>query len=62
MYERKEIFFKRIRNYACECHKAVNDAINELELFLEYRDTKSEVLRSAAPLPPKAEIILRLSD
>ena len=62
MYERKEIFFKRIRNYACECHKAVNDAINELELFLEYRDTKSEVLRSAAPLPPKDEIILRLSD
>lgn len=62
MYERKEIFFKRIRNYACECHKAVNDAINELELFLEYRETKSEVLRSAAPLPPKDEIILRLSD
>lgn len=62
MYERKELFFKRIRDYACECHKVVNDAINELELFLEYRDAKSEALRSSEVLPPKDEIILRLSD
>lgn len=63
MHERKDLFFKKLRAYACDCQKAISGAIDEFELFLEYCDARTEAQQAAAYKPPvKNEVILYLSD
>lgn len=64
MNKRKELFFNRIRACAVKCGRVVNEAIDELELYLEYQDTKAEAYRELLPTSaqPEDEVILRVTD
>lgn len=61
MNKRKELFFKRLRDYAGDCNKAMFGAINEFELYLEYCEAEVES-QNIKQTQPQDEVILYLSD